>query len=211
MIIVQSAVAGFRAGHVKLGGKIYVVGRNVATADWTMIILNGNGLPAGSPASVTITNATTTTVPGGMAVHSAAGMDDEVAVVGALGTNPSSSAVKWFTTGGGATASIANLDQFWDPAYNRGPIATQCDDKVIVGAVNLASPRRPLLARYAQRDGTRDMSWGSGGLVTIDGFDAGAAPPNLQGVALAERADGRLVVAAGTDHLDGPWVFQVMP
>ena len=106
---------------------------------------------------------------------------------------------------------MLRLFLFWDPAYNRGPVATQCDAKVIVGAVNNASPRRPLLARYAQRDGSRDMGWGSSGLVTIDDVDAGGSTPNLQGVALAERADGRLVVAAGTDQLDGPWVFQVLP
>jgi uncharacterized delta-60 repeat protein len=206
-----TAVAGFRAGHVKIGGKIYLVGESSTTSDWTMVILDGNGLPAGAPTSVTIPNATSSTTPGGTVVQSAAGMDDQVFVAGALGTNPSQAAAKWFTTGGGATASNAAFDAYWDPAYNRGPVAVQCDGKVIVGAGTIANPRRPLLARYAMRDGSRDMAWGTTGLATLDSFDAGSPGPNLLGVALAERADGRLVVVTGTDGLDGAWVFQVMP
>jgi hypothetical protein len=48
-----------------------------------------------------------------------------------------------------------------------------------------------------------------GGIATIP-FDAGTADQKLGGIAIVERADGRLVVGQ-TNKLDGAWVFQLLP
>lgn len=206
---VNSNVAGFRAGHVKLEGKIYLPAKKTASDEWTMVILDDKGNALGTPGAVLPPGATSTGAPTGVVLGSAPGQDDQLLVVGPLATITPGGAATWWTKTGAPTGPVPSFPSFqWDPAYNRGPVARQCDHKTLLAAVT--TDYRPIVARLVGRDGTPDTAWGQNGNATI-AFDAGASDVQIDGVAIVERKDGRLIVVGHSNKQDGAWVFQLLP
>lgn len=200
-------VAGFRGGHVKLDGKIYLPAKKNASTDWTMVILDANGVATGAAGSATLPDAGATTLPQGITIASAAGQEDQLFVAGGHGA-ASSGVATWWTKAGAHTGPAPTFANYHiDRAYNRTPVARQCDHKVLFAAVS-ADTYRPIITRLAGRDGTPDTAFGTSGVAKIE-YDAGGA--KMGGIALASRADGRLVVAAQTEGLDGAWIYQLLP
>lgn len=207
---VTSNVAGFRAGHVKLDGKLYLPAKKTASDEWTMVILDDKGNALGTPGAVLPPGATSGTTPAGVVVATAATADEQLLVVGPLASGGAGAAAAWWTKSAVPTGPVPSFPSFfWDPAYNRTPLARQCDHKALIAAVT-SDTFRPIIARLVGRDGTPDTTWGQNGTTTIE-FDAGSPDVHSSGVAIVERKDGRLVVVAQTSEQNGAWVFQLLP
>lgn len=208
---ISDKFAGFRAGHQKLDGKLYLPTRSATSNDWTFVILDDKGSAVGAPGLVTPPGATSANVPMGLALARAKGSDDQLLLVGGNGTDPSSGSATWWTKTGATTGPILGLNNSrWDPAYSRTPVARQCDDKVLIALLSL-DQQTPTVMRLTGQGATVDTSYGLTGNADIF-FDGGlGAGGNYGGLAIATRPDGRGVVVGNTNRLNGAVVYQLLP
>jgi hypothetical protein len=200
---IKSGISGYRGGHVQRGSAFYLPATK--GSQWTLDRVTGpNALSVAAERLASVTGATSLTLPQGIVPLD--GGPYEFAVAGAVGTNPSAGAVLLWNVTNPATKEVRLPGFRWDPAYNRGPIARQCDGKVLVGAATTTTPQRPVIARIDPVAGDLDSTYGTAGTATL----TITGDPKTSGVALAVRPDGRLVVGAHAS-LSGAWIHQLEP